>query len=106
GDRHVPRRATSLLPRRGGSAKRECGSRTPDPAPRIPDPDAPVDIELISLVDAIAQESPPRKRTRQAGQHRRKRPVYDDAAYFDPAQSEFSAVVDRFDEFAREHSRR
>ena len=76
----------------------------PDPGSRIPDPDAPLDIELISLVDAIAEECKPRKRKGQARRSRKRR-VHDDAAYFDPSRSEFAAVVDKFDEFTRQHSR-
>ena len=63
---------------------------------------APVDIDLTSLLDGIAES--PRKR-KSPGGRRRKRRVYDDAAYFDPSRCEFAAVLEKFDEFVESGTR-
>ena len=58
---------------------------------------APADIDLTPLLDGIAETSPGRRKPQ--GGRRRKRRVYDDAAYFDPSRCEFAAVLEKFDEF-------
>jgi CheY-like chemotaxis protein len=75
-------------------------SRTPNDRPLVRSRrEPPVDIDLTSLLDGIAERG---SQARKTTSRRRRRRIYDDAAYFDPARCRFAAVLEKFDEFARQ----